>query len=85
MDETVNATEVNEYTVVGDVLDGTLKYLTLLKLADELASLLLLLCFEKCLVRNDNIAELLIDLDNLEVDWLINVCIVVTDRLDVNL
>ena len=36
MDETVNTAEVNEYAVVGDVLDGTLEHLTLFELADEL-------------------------------------------------
>ena len=48
MDKTVNATEVNEYTIVSDILNNTLEYLTLLKLADELSSLLLLLCLKKC-------------------------------------
>ena len=33
MDESVNTTEVNEYTVRGDVLDSTFENLTLLKLA----------------------------------------------------
>ena len=50
MDKTVNTAQVNEYTVRGDVLDGTLKYLTLLKLADDLFLLLLKLLFDKSLV-----------------------------------
>ncbi len=85
MDETVNTTEVNEYSVVGDVLDSTLKDLSLLKLADELGPTLLLLGFEKSLVGNDNVAELLVDLDDLEVHCLVDVSVVVAYRFDVDL
>ena len=85
VDETVNTAEVNEYSVVGDVLDSTLKDLSLLKLADKLGPTLLLLGFEKSLVGNDNVAELLVDLDDLEVHCLVDVSVVVADRLDVDL
>ena len=85
VDETVNTAEVNEDSVVGDVLDGTLKDLSFLKFADELGPTLLLLGFEKSLVGNDNIAELLVDLDDLEVHCLVDVSVVVADRLDVDL
>ena len=50
MDKSVNTAEVNEYTVTCDVLDCTLKYLTLLELTDDLALLLLELSLDKCLV-----------------------------------
>ena len=50
VDKTVNTAQVDEYTVRGDVLNGTLKYLTLLKLADDLFLLLLKLLFDKSLV-----------------------------------
>ena len=85
MDETVNTAEVDEYTVVGDVLDGTLKDLTLLELADEFSPACLLLSLEESLVGNDDVAVLLVDLDDLEVHILVHECIVVTDRLDVDL
>ena len=85
MDETVNTAEVNEYAVVGDILDNALEYLTLLKLADELCPLLLLLCLEKSLVGHNYIAELLIDLYNLAIYVLVNKLVVVADRLDVDL
>ena len=65
VDETVNTTEVNEDTVVGDVLDSTLKDLSLLELADELSPAGLLLSLEESLVRDNDIAELLIALDDL--------------------
>ena len=85
VDETVNTAEIDEYTVVGDVLDGSFKDLSLLELADELSPALLLLCLEKSLVGYDDVAELLVDLDDLEVHCLVDISIVVADRLDVNL
>ncbi len=85
MDKSVHAAEVDEYSVVGDVLDDTLEHLSLLKLADELGAPLLLLGLEKSLVRYDNVAELLVYLDNLAVDGLVYELVVVTDGLDVDL
>ena len=85
MDETVNTAEIDEYTVVGDVLDLTFEYLAFLELADELCPSGLLLCLEKCLVRHNHVAELLVDLHDLEVNGLIYKLVVVTDRLYVNL
>ena len=85
VDETVNTAEVDEYTLVGDVLDSSFKDLSLLELADELSPTLLLLCLEEGLVGNDDVAELLVDLDDLEVHGLVDICIVVADRLDVDL
>ena len=85
MDESGNTAEVNEYTVTCDVLDCTLKNLSLLELADDLALLLLELSLDKCLVRYNYIAELLVDLNDLEVHSCVNELIVVTDRLDVDL
>ena len=85
VDETVHAAEVDEYAVVGDILDGTFENLALFKLADDFALLLLEFSLEESLMGNDDVAELLIDLDNLEVHGLVDECIVVTDRLDVDL
>ena len=85
MDETVHAAEVHEHAVVGDVLDRTLEHLTLLQLGDEFGALGLLLSLEQGLVGDDHVAELLVDLDDLEVHGGIHVHIVVTDGLDVDL
>ena len=85
VDETVDTAEVHEHAVVGDVLDGTLEHLALLQLGDELGPLLLLLGLEKGLVGDDDVAELLVDLDDLEIDGLVYVGIIVTDGLDVDL
>ena len=85
MDETVNTAEVNEYTIVGDVLDSSFENLTFFEFADDLALLFLKFCLEESLVRYDNIAEFLVDLDDLEVHCLVNKCIVILDRTDVDL
>ena len=85
MNESVNTAEVNEYTVRSDVLNGTLENLTFLQLADNLFLLLLQLSLDESLVRNNNIAELLIDLHNLEFHGLTNEYIVITNRMNVDL
>ena len=85
VNQTVYAAQVDEYTVVGDVLNCTLEYLTLLKLADNLFLLCLELGLDESLVRNNNIAELRIDLHNLELHRLAYKLVVVTDRTDINL
>ncbi len=85
VDETVNTAEVNEYTIVGDVLDCSFENLAFFEFADDFALLLLKLSLKESLVRNDYIAEFLVDLDDLEVHCLVNICIVILDRTDVDL
>ena len=85
MDKSVYAAEVDEYTVVGDVLDHAFENLAFLELADELGTLCFLLGLEENLMRDDHVATFLIDLDDLEVDGLIHELIVVADGLDVDL
>ena len=82
MYETVHTAQVNEYAVAGDVLDNTFNDLTLLELADELSFLSLEHSLFESLVRNDNIAELVVDLDDLEIQSLVDVCVIVPDGLD---
>ncbi len=85
VDKTVNASEVDEYTVSGDVLNDTLEHLTSFELGDDVLLLLLELGFDKSLVRNDNILEFLVDLYNLEFHSLTNEDIVIADGLYINL
>ena len=85
VDESVNTTEVNEYTVRSDVLNGTLKNLTLLKTADDLLLLSLELLLDESLVRYNNVAELLVNLNNLELHSLAYELIVVAYGVNVNL
>ena len=53
VDESVNTAEVNEYTIVGDVLDCSFENLAFFEFADDLALLLLELSLKESLVRND--------------------------------
>ena len=85
VDQTVNTAEVNEYTVSSDVLNGTLEDLTLLELADDLLTLLLELLLDESLVRYNDIAELLVDLYNLELHCLAYEYVVVAYRVNVDL
>ena len=85
MDKSVNAAEVNEYTIACNVLDSSLKNLTFFKFADNLALLKLKFSLDKSLMRYNDISEFLIDLHNLEIHCCVNELIVVTDRFDVDL
>ena len=85
VNQTVHATQVDEHTVVGDVLDGTLEYLTLLELGHDLFLLLFELGLDECLVAHNNIAEVLVDLHDLELHGLVNVVIIVADGAYVDL
>ena len=85
MDETVHTAQVHEHTVVGDVLDHAFQHLTLLQLGDELCAFEFLFGLQEGFVRNNHVAEFLIDFHNLEVHGGIYEYVVVTDGLDVDL
>ena len=85
MDESVHTAQVDEYAVRGDVLHGTLQDLALLQLRDNLLLLSLELLLDESLVRNDHIAELLVDLHHLELHRLTNELVVVAYGMNVNL
>ena len=85
VDQTVHTAQVDEYAVGGDVLDGTLEDLTLLELRHDDLLLSLELGLDQGLVRNDHVAELLVDLDDLELHGLVDVYVVVADGLHVDL
>lgn len=85
VDESVNTTEINEDAVGRDVLDSTLQDLTLLQVGDDLLALSLQLGLDESLVRDDNVAELLVDLDDLELHRLANEDVVVAYGVNVNL
>ena len=85
VNETIDTAKVDEHTVRGDVLDRTFENLSLLQLGHDNLLLCLQLGLDKSLVGNDYIAELLIYLDNLEFHRLIDIYIVIADRLYVDL
>ena len=51
VDKSVHATQVDKHSVRSNVLNGTLKHLTLLQLGDDFLALLLKFGLDKCLVR----------------------------------
>ena len=85
VDESVNTTEIDEDAVGRDVLDSTLQNLTLLQVRDDLLALSLQLGLDEGLVRDDNVAELLVDLDDLELHRLADEDVVVAYGVNVNL
>ena len=85
MNKTIYATKVDEYTVRCDVLNSTFNNLTLLELWHDLLLLLFEFSLDKNLVRNHNILELMVDLNNLEFHCLVYEYIVITDWLNVDL
>ncbi len=85
VDQTVYAAQVDEHTVVGDVLDGTFQYLSFLEFRNDLFLLCLQLSLDKCFVGNNDITEVRINFYNLELHGLAYEYVVVADRLNVNL
>ena len=83
--QAIDAAQVHEHPVRGDVLDRTLEHLTHFEALDDEALLLLELGFDKSLVRHDHVLKLLVDLDNLEFHLLSNVFVEVTDGLHIHL
>ena len=59
--------------------------MTLLELSDDFLALLLKLGLDECLVRNNNVLVLLVDLNNLELHCLVDKYIIVADGLNVDL
>ena len=85
MDETVDATEVDEHTIAGDVLDHAFEDLTLLELADDLGLLGFEFVLDKGFVRHNHVLELLVDLHDFEFHHAVNKHVVVTNGLDIDL
>jgi hypothetical protein len=85
VDEAIDATEVHEHTVAGDVLDGTLEHLTFLQAADDLLLLGFEFSLDEGLVGHHHVLELLVDLHDLELHVLAHELVVVADGLHVDL
>ena len=85
VNQTIYAAKVNEYTIVGDVLNRTFEYLTFFEFGDDFSLLGFEFVFDEGFVRNDHVLVFLVDFDNLEVHGLVNKHVVVADGLDVDL
>ena len=85
VNQTVYAAQVDEYTIRGNVLDGTLENLTFFEFGDDLFLLLLELGLDESLVRNNHVLEFLIDFNHLEFHRFSYEYIVVADGFHVDL
>src|SRR2546423_4043934 len=70
VEESVDATEIDECTEVGDVFDDSFAHLILLQLLHQLLALACPLLLEDHSARDDDVAAALIELDDLEVEGL---------------
>src|SRR6476620_4769474 len=70
MQQAVDATQVDECTEVGDVLDDALPHLILLELLHQLLALAGTLVLEDHSTRDDDVAATLVQLDDLELELL---------------
>src|SRR5574344_413723 len=85
VEETVYAAEVNERAEVGDVLDDTLADLALLESFENVAALAVAFFFENHAAGHDDVPARLVDLDDLEVEFLADESVDVRDLTEVNL
>ena len=85
VDQTVYATQVDEYTVRSDVLNSSFQYLSFFQFRDNVFLLCFKLCFDKSLVRYNNVFEFLVDLHDLEFHCLSYEYIIIADRFNVDL
>ena len=83
--QTVDATQIDEGAEVGDVLDHALADLALLQLLDDLDPHLLPLLLEHGAARDDDVAAGLVELDDLEGEFLADELIEVFDLANVDL
>ena len=85
VNQAVHAAQVDEHAVGGDVLDRTFEDLALFELRHDDLLLSLQLGLDERLVRNDHVAELLVDLHHLELHGLVYIYVVVANGLHVDL
>ncbi len=81
--QAVDAAEVDEHAVVGDVLDHALHPRALLQLLEGLGLLLLVLLLEHGLARQHDVVAAAVEADDLELELLALERLEVLDRLDV--
>src|SRR5690606_2346213 len=85
MQQAVDAAEIDERTVVGDVLDHAVDNLTLFEVLDDLGTLLGAAFLEDGAARHDDVAATAIHLEDLEGLRVVHERGDVADRTDVDL
>src|SRR5690606_19049794 len=83
--QAVNAAEVNERTVIGDVLDDAVDNLAFFEVLNDFRTLLSTGLFENRTARNDDVAATLVHLEDFEGLRVVHQRSDVTDRTDVDL
>src|SRR6185312_10197792 len=83
--EAVDAAEVDERTVLGEVLDDALDDLTLFELLERLILELGALLLEEHAARQHDVAALLVELDDLELEVLADERVQVAHRTEIDL
>src|SRR5690348_5090459 len=82
VEQAVDATEVDERTEVGDVLDDAFAHLILLKLLHELLTFARALVLQDHAARDDDVATALVELDDLELELLAEQLVDVRDATE---
>src|SRR5207237_531777 len=85
VEEAIDATEIDERAVLGDVLDDATNDLALFESLEGLGLLLVALLLEEHAARQDDVAALLVELDDLELVGLPDQLVQVADRSEVDL
>src|SRR6185436_16790001 len=82
--ETIDATEIHERAVVGEVLDGALEHGAFLQVVHERAALGGEFLLDDRATRNDNVVALLVELNNFKLEGLAFEVRGVTHRTDID-
>ena len=82
--QTVDAAQIHERAVIGDVLDDAFDDRAFLQRLEQLLALFALVGFEHGTARHDHVVALAVELDDLEVHLLVFVRRRVLDRTDVD-
>ena len=85
MEETVEAVEINEGTVISDVLDLTTAGIAWLDILEERTAFLHALLFDELAAGHDDVLAVEVDFDDLKVVGLANVLVEVLGRLHIDL
>src|SRR4029078_1062048 len=83
--EAVDAAEINERTVIGDVLDHAVDHLTLFEVLHQILALLGAGLFENRAARHHDVAAATVHLEDLERLRVVHQGCYVADRADVDL
>ena len=85
VEQTVNAAEIDEGTEVGDIFDNAHAEIADSHIRHEFAALFAEAVFEKFAAGNNDVVTIEVDLDDLDIEFLVEVVIHVANRADIEL